>query len=678
MPDLSFSELKFHNSHHHQREEPSKRHDRTKDSSRLQKSLEQNEEFSKFFASRQSPLNAISNNKVNLKLRDQEILRTSEEPHKKPKLDLSSTPQPSLPPIDFPGRPFLGFGKCAPRSGSPIRRSDDVHMDSTPIKRKIRAIESATNSQIMWSQSPITPRTRAARLDMTKKKELAGTQRKPRKRMSSENPESLQKVKHTRDLREIVQKHPLTLASVDEKSAHATKTTGGETSSKRPISNSELKGKVDRIPPLETIASENTHAKFENKRTSNDHQGLGVSLIQGQQNGFLTELGQLLQKWNRREAPVSAIHDTRIANSDIPPLELKEANHAEIAPGETEHHVTEETAQAQVTEPTEGVIEASMEKSLPCGRDQLDVNEVHTRCDPLPNAINDSSAKFQKDGQDREGFSVQTQQFKSNPNQLPLMPFPNTHGRHSGPSLLMSPESIYEKQIYEQEGYPSASRVADACPPYWPSPILGQRSQSRSTFRTTTRSYLRPPSRPFSRRYGISSTYSPVLAPAQHWSPQYHYRTPSLSNFSAAERTNAYAESTPEEKSRFFAISEPQHSDVISCAENYQHDHYPEAHLPQNARLDNIDWQGTEHFELSVENLAEPPENAEPAFRPTTGSLGDPYHQYIEDMRGEETFSEASRDQGHLPDANVICTGAASLNELEDFPARFWTPNKLY
>ena len=677
MPDLSFSELRFHNSHQDEREEPSKKFDRTRDRIRTQKSLEQNQEFSKFFTSKHSPLHTKSNDRLNLKPRGGEILHTSRSSRTQSKIHLSSTPQPSLPPIDFPGRPFLGFGKRAPHSGSPMRRLEDARPDSTPVKGKGKAMNSFTHSQIMWSQSPVTPRTRAKRLEVTDGKELRDPQHKSQQILSSE---TTRQAKLVRNPNEVIPEDPPLLESVDAKRTHVAKSIHSEKGSNIPIN---ITGDNEReTEARDELSRETRPLENEDKRSKNvgssKRQEQGVNLTTGQENSFMSELGQLLRKWNRKEVPVGTkpIFRTEGVTRDASQVEIDETHHTETALNRAEQQINDANIHTQEANPTVEVVEDPRFKDPICDKKLQHMDELYIHHESHPSVINDTLDTPRQHSRHREDILVSAKQDHLIPDYRHLMPFPNTHASHSGPSLFMSPESIYARQMYEQEARPRTARFTKPVYQYSPSSGLGQRPQSRATLRPSSRSFLRPLSRPFSRRYGLGSEYNAILANEEQLSPQIHYRTPSLSNLSAAERVNAYSTSTPGEPSRFFAVSEPQLPEASCYAEDYQEETQSSIHLATDITPYSANWQEANRFEPLNDDIAVAPENVEAFSHPPTRSLGVPYHHDMENTAAEQALSEASREQRHIETA--ICPEAGPSNELAEFPAGFWTPNRLY
>ena len=677
MPDLSFSELRFHNNHQHEREKPSKRFDRTRDRNRTQKSLERNEEFSKFFTSKQSPLHDQSDDRLNPQPRDREILHTSQNSRTQSKLNPSSTPQPSLPPIDFPGRPFLGFGRCAPHSASPIRRLNDARPDSTPLKGKGRAPDPLTHSQIMWSQSPITPRTRAKRLEVADRKELRNPQHRRQQVLSSE---TTSQAKQVRNSNEIIPKDPPTLTSVDAKKTELAKSNNSGRGSDIPVNmagDNERETEARDELSMQTRRLENED-KRSKKRSSSKHQEQGVGLTNDQENNFMSELGQLLRKWNRKEVPVGTVarSGTDGATRDVPQVEADETHHTETALLYSEQQINEANLQTQKAKSIGEVVEDPRFKDPISNEELQHVDEPYLPYELHLGVINETSKTPQQHSEHKGNDSVSAKQDHITPDYRHLMPFPNTHARHRGPSLFMSPESIYARQMHEQEARPRTARFTKPVLQYSPSTELGQRPQSRATLKPASRSFSRPLSRPFSSRYGLGSEYSAIVTNEQQLSPQIHYRTPSLSNLSAVERVNAYSTSTLGEQSRFFAVSEPQIPGGSCYTEDCPEETQSSNHLATDITPYSANWQEVMRVGPLNEDVAMPPENVEAPSRPPTRSLGVLYDHDMENTAVEQALLEASREQ--RPIASAICREPTASNELDEFPAGFWTPNRLY
>ena len=158
VPDLSFSELKFDGRNRDLSTELDRDQTRRK-SKKDRKARDLNEEISRYFQSSKPKANPRTA-KITLNQDDDSgyFIRNSTEEQQGTSADLSC----SLPPIELPGRPFLGFGERGPGTECSQKASDRIarpsHTDS-----HVHSPPSVPQTQLSWSTSPVTPRTRIRR-----------------------------------------------------------------------------------------------------------------------------------------------------------------------------------------------------------------------------------------------------------------------------------------------------------------------------------------------------------------------------------------------------------------------------------------------------------------------------------------------------------------------------------
>ena len=668
VPDLSFSELKFHNHHRqqHQLDEPSNRF-RSSSHSKKQKSLEQNEEFSKFFASKKSPLRAISHNKLRLNLRH----RTSNDPcphelsQARSDPDPSSTPQTCLPPIELPGRPFLGFGQKAPETDSPLKHPGARRMSSSPVKGTNTAVVLPLHSQISWTQSHVTPRTQLRKLEISQTKTSASSRNKV------EPCQAARGRGHISD-----EQDPGDFNNEESTPSELIRNNGelNERESRPVISPAEklmsLQGKVlvenyqsrERAPIVQPAVLDGNVAESKTAKNSNG-QRTHLDVLYTQQ-GFMNELGELLKKWNQKETLVDEMPKARAekAVESTPP-----SQRSQDGPHDGTHDPSEQKIDNKHDrEQQRKIASCSNGDMLGSGCQNVGDNSFDSEANArycLNREMADKAASsIQRPSRHDTSAPKKHEQSLFHLNRQPLMPFTQPNVRPGGPSLFMSPESIYTMQMHEQQPRcPSTYRQNESFSHYWPS--LGQRPTSRATFRP--HSHLSRPSRPFSARHGTGSANTCSIANEPHLFPQNIYQTPSLSNFSSAvERANLYSDSTPGEQSRFFACLEDRCHDISYDVQSFQPDSRPPSrYVPGTAVYRNSN--------LQPSKLPPPFESHDLTSRPQTTSVTTPHFLDLENRSIERAFAEAAPDNEQHTDALV-------LPSEENFPTRFWMPNRLY
>ena len=127
--------------------------------SRKSKAANLDDEISRFFESTRLPLAERDHNIPNHKVRqpplpDARSIRRMATRH-------LSVERSSLPPIELPGRPFLGFGEPGPRPSSPLKDPrEDISVSDSRTRRQPQSELSRSTTYYTWSQSPGSPRRR--------------------------------------------------------------------------------------------------------------------------------------------------------------------------------------------------------------------------------------------------------------------------------------------------------------------------------------------------------------------------------------------------------------------------------------------------------------------------------------------------------------------------------------
>ncbi|MCJ1477546.1 hypothetical protein MMC13_006218 [Lambiella insularis] len=161
LPDLSFSEVNFLSKSKEtsavKQHEIEKRRQRTE-----HKMANDDDEISRFFASRKTPLHERDGNSL------AEIDNTSAvRPVRQSREDFgqpATATNRALEPVDMPIKPFLGFGAPGPHPSSSIGRQSNLRPSISPIKQLQRKSPSISASYLTWSTSldkpQLSPRSR--------------------------------------------------------------------------------------------------------------------------------------------------------------------------------------------------------------------------------------------------------------------------------------------------------------------------------------------------------------------------------------------------------------------------------------------------------------------------------------------------------------------------------------
>ncbi len=153
VPDLTFSEMTFLNTRRDRSEDPAKSTDKNKRRTK-DKAVDTEAAISRYFAS----ANARDIDAANAEkepVRSISISRPSERYHTRPNAErFAFLERSSLPPVELPETPFLGFGSVGGSLVSPVRRSELTESStyrSRSIHREVSPIPSA--SYFTWSKT---------------------------------------------------------------------------------------------------------------------------------------------------------------------------------------------------------------------------------------------------------------------------------------------------------------------------------------------------------------------------------------------------------------------------------------------------------------------------------------------------------------------------------------------
>ena len=150
---MSFSEVKFLNTHR-DRPEDKILDGKRREGRRKTKALDDEEELSRFFAAKEPPQHNVSriSHRADQKPRDH---RPSRNHHRIPSSAISSVTLAEL-----PGRPFLGFDRRGPSSGSPKQQISVSPPAPSAHVQQGRRNSCSTLSRVSWSESPRTQRSK--------------------------------------------------------------------------------------------------------------------------------------------------------------------------------------------------------------------------------------------------------------------------------------------------------------------------------------------------------------------------------------------------------------------------------------------------------------------------------------------------------------------------------------
>lgn len=143
MPDLTFSEVNFLN--HGRGNQEDNVWSKTKSKRRKEaKAADAEAEFSRFFASSKDRSRAaIRTIEHGSKVKGRRSVEVTEEQD-----------QSSLPPVDLPEKPFLGFGSCGPGHDSPVMPSrSTIPNDYNRLSPTHRSLSNRSTTYFTWSRS---------------------------------------------------------------------------------------------------------------------------------------------------------------------------------------------------------------------------------------------------------------------------------------------------------------------------------------------------------------------------------------------------------------------------------------------------------------------------------------------------------------------------------------------
>ena len=136
------------------------------------RALEDEEELSRFFASKKPPQYKTSRPSPRI---EQEMLAVVNHPPSRKRCHFPSASLSSVTLAELPGRPFLGFGKRGgPDSVSTREQLTVPHSDFPSDNQVDHQSDSASLSRIPWSMSPETPRSKLRYHRFSPRKDQAG------------------------------------------------------------------------------------------------------------------------------------------------------------------------------------------------------------------------------------------------------------------------------------------------------------------------------------------------------------------------------------------------------------------------------------------------------------------------------------------------------------------------
>lgn len=413
--------------------------------------------------------------------------------------------------------------------------------------------------------------------------------------------------------------------------------------------------------------------------------------------GFMQDLNKLLKKWSGNGLPALAVGKS--SASEVPAQEpcapgvsaervseaLKSNNEYEKAFPEKEDVIADEAHEHSQQPASPRGTKIDLEKHVPpfnqvtLSDDNPDIRDnpqLDKGVEGLPSRV-DQRHNFQ-------GFLPTTQENLLTHNKRPLLPFPNPRARYTGPNLFMSPDSIYQRQIHEQEGSSNTARVSEAFSQHWFSAAEDEWPSSRSILRPKPRPLSRPPF--FRPSSGLSLTprnlhsrHHPAPVDEQYSRPPTHYRTPSRSNLSPAASCTDFPSGSAPRKQILSASREadphpvPESVPVLLQSDLYENDPWQQA-ADDRTRDSTLGpaqflFQNASHPTKSIHAMPRPyprPDSFGTAV-PTPGAAGD---------TATDALLASEPD-----DARVEAKFAADYAERAphgDFPVGFWMPNKLY
>lgn len=143
MPDLTFSEMNFLNRRKAEAEE-NLRPQRKKSRGRKEKAADAEAEISRFFASSKDQSRTAEGSRRH---------RASKRPMNEMAERTQEQQRSSLPPIDLPKKPFLGFGSCGPGHVSPVLSVSNAESRRSPSRRPSF---NRSTTYYTWSQTRLS------------------------------------------------------------------------------------------------------------------------------------------------------------------------------------------------------------------------------------------------------------------------------------------------------------------------------------------------------------------------------------------------------------------------------------------------------------------------------------------------------------------------------------------
>ena len=676
VPDLCFSELRFLDGHRQPRE-CADRSEQAHNGRKRHKGLEQNEEFSKFFAAKESPSKPQPTNRATIGARRQYKPSNSKSPIKAPNVRLHSTSQPSLRAIDLPGRPFLGFGGRAPHSSSPVRPTIDVKPGSSPIKVRGGPISPLPQDQLPWPQSPIAPRMDLRRSAVMEKSDKVSSKHKA----DFTQQQGKSPTVHDGEANQAIEEMPTTANDVprpNERIAPRSKLTLMQDQSAptitKTISNNKTNDEHRRL--FRHFATSSAHGTaVEDAVPLSDKEVPSKRYNIPAKSGLMDYLGEMIEERVGKEvqAALRPNNHPTIAPNETPMQMVDKRNEADHPTGQGKANLVDR--QSEVEPPikqgrhSSKHIERSDDQATPHNekygvRYDLGVHKVDKVC----------TETIDPDVPEQESVTI-----AQHPDVLTKrkanMPFPNIRASHLGLSLFMSPDSIYERQMQE-DSFSQSPSVSTWGVSHLPSPILNRQSVSRSTFRPLSRHSAIARSRLSTARNRHNSIHQSISSNGPAGSLVAFYQTPSLSSFSpAAARGHAPFAPGSSERGRVLAASKRHQAETPQATSSQRQPPFAHEYEQQYSTVLEHEMHPNEPDQYPPTDFSPLPDNTFDAM-PLRAEPSEFPH---DDLNAPEVFEEEPLSPDVAMDYAAEVP-AQHQNDAadEDFPADFWTPNKLY
>ena len=650
MPDLSFSEVKFHSGHGNQSIERAEGTERPRHAKKKSKGLDENEEFSRFFKSAEAILPAEPSDIPASKISRPSPVRCHE---RRPvsNANFISSSQPSIPPFELPGAPFLGFGKRAPHTDSTSQVPGAIRTRSSPLKAYGKQKRLPTQDLALWHRASLTPLRRSPRAGKNKATQVSPAMQDTPLLYNDENVD--------RSMGSETAAEP----ALDQRLAAST-----TQALSSPITHGREKIQESKCHNKGTPAQENREAC---NRADENHLSKLLDEIPEESRpmnetekkcyknapdlDFVRELGKLVQKWCRSDLQLTA------NLKDILQQDIQEGC---ATPGNRDENgnVASATQQEATKEPEAGQQLRSSPSASRAAYGSRDKTHGYTPSSPKPLEEirvgidmadrQEQNSDLHKEQQAEEHSAPTATRFA---NLQSFVPFQNVSTRSAAPHLFMSPDSIYQRQMQDPKSRPTTSRVSGTFSPFWLSPAAVQRPVSRSTLRPFPRSFPKSHfARPFSAIHDFSLSNSSIYGNQAVIPDESHYLTPSHSaTLPSVKRTESRSHVSSMEQSRFFT----RLAEVGTT--------------PRKLWQDQLKTQ-LESTHMTLANNNDAWQLAEHAMEPAD----------VGEMEGTAFPDNAL---GPHDDINIGHTivAADSLQQNDatlddDLPANFWAPNKLY